>query len=374
MSPNEFDLRAALHDGDDGDSALDVDQLIHSARTHAAQRRVRLISGAAIAAVVAGIATGGTLLATSGNGPSHTGAERAAGSAGQHSERVLSGGGGGVHASASRPAPARAAKSAARSVVAASEPRPAGSVRCPSRLPQHLLPGGGSAGQFGAGGPLFSKPVVATVVCSYGSAMQPPGRREHPARLVLTDGAAKRLAASLENAPKSRPQVMCPDIRGMNDHSIAIIGVTAGGAKVGTVTTTIGASQCDVMATNGTAVRYDWTPPNDVRQRLLVLVPAAPPVSTAAASPTRSASEREAEQAAASGRLGREWAVAAHSRPHGPVAPSEAAKAARAAVRARRRRRNTCGGRDDVRADRCSQRGQPAFRDLWQHVAEHREP
>jgi hypothetical protein len=39
--------------------------------------------------------------------------------------------------------------------------------------------------------------------------------------------------------------------------------------------------------TNGTAVRYDWSPPAGIGKRLAALTPSLAPKSTAAASPTR---------------------------------------------------------------------------------------
>lgn len=281
MSPSEFDLRAALHDGEGGDD-LNVDQLIQHARARVTQRRVRLLSGAAIVAVVAGVATGGTLLAA-GNGSQHSLAndQRADTSAGSAP--------GGQAAKARAPAPvgghgaARSSRTAAPTAPAQGGivPMERSAATCPRRPPPPL-PGGRSPDQSGTGGPLFTKPVVSIVVCGYGNMLtRVSAPNGHPARLELHDGAATRLAASLESAPKVKLHVMCPDYRTAATQQVAIIGIAANGTGAGTVTTTIGMPPCAVEVTNGTAVRYDWSPPADIARRLAALNPAGAPVSPA---------------------------------------------------------------------------------------------
>jgi hypothetical protein len=260
MSPTEFDLRAALHDGDDDN--LNVDQLVLGARARAAQRRVRMMSTAAIVLVVASAGVGGTLLVRSGS-DTKSAADAKHGTTSDLGSvyGAASGNGGGLAAAPSAPA-------APRALAEKSAPG------CPAALPTYLLPGGGSPGQFGADGPLFSKPVSTVVVCAYDTSLRPASRgSQHPARLVLHDGQATQLAASLENARKTRKQELCPYIRSADQRPIAVIGIGTDGNRVGTVTTTLSEPACNVVVTNGTAIRYQWTPPKDLANVLDELTP-----------------------------------------------------------------------------------------------------
>jgi hypothetical protein len=264
MSPSEFDLRAALHHGEGDD--LNVDQLVLGARARAAQRRVRLLSTAAVVAVVAGASVGIAQLA--GNNGEQAGSNAAgAGSAATNPNADSAYG-------------ARSqAKSAPQRALA-----PLSGVACPTTPPHYLLPGGGSPGQFGSGGPLFSKPVSSVVVCAYGSALQKATEpRSHPVRLELQDGAATRLAASLENASKTPVMASCPGAS--TEQEFAIIGVATDGTRLPAVTASLADSACVSKVTNGTAIRYQWSPPQDLRERLLALTPSGQPKSTMA-SPT----------------------------------------------------------------------------------------
>jgi hypothetical protein len=258
MSPTEFDLRAALRDGE-GDEP-NADQLILHGRARVAQRRTRILSAAAVVAVVTGLGGGIALLAHGSGGES---AGNAGGTAG--------GADSAFGAAAGASAPAAAAPQAASSLA---ERGLSGTLQipCPAALPQYLLPGGGGTGQFGADSPLFGKPVRAVVVCAYGPAAKATDRgAAHPARLELADGAATRLAASLDatpSAPATGPH--CPSSPA-GPYRFAIIGLTADGARAGTVTAELTASGCTGQVTNGTAVRYGWSPPADLRSRLLAL-------------------------------------------------------------------------------------------------------
>ena len=279
MSPSEDDLRAALHEGDAKD--LNVDQLILHARARVAQRRVHLLSGAAITAVVAAIGVGGVLLANSG------GDQGSASDAGAPAGTVF----GAEHqraAQASSPdAPVANAPAAGGGVSADS----ALAVRCPRTPPRYLLPGGGSPGQFGGSEPLFKKPVSSVVVCAYGAATKPltmgGSAAVYPARLVLRDGAAQSLVTSLESAPKEPTHEKCPYIQSSaSTRNFAFIGLTADDRPAGKAVTASTTPGCGGQVTNGTAIRYGWVPPSDLQQRLSVLTPTAAPKSTAAASPT----------------------------------------------------------------------------------------
>lgn len=255
MSPSESDLRAALQHGD-GDG-LDVDHVVFAARARIAERRMRIVSGTAIVLVIAGAGVGGTLLARTGGSSVKNGSNAAAGGAADNAK---------PHPAAQ--SPANGGQGGGRSVYSYA------AVPCPRAMPQYLLPGGGSPGQFGASGALFSKPVASVVVCAYGdTASKPVGKTVQPGRLDIGDGQAKQLAQSLESAPKTPTPTGCSE--GQQTHELAIIGLAADGSRVGTVTASLNTSTCGQQVTNGTAIRYGWTPPSALKSVLLALKPAS---------------------------------------------------------------------------------------------------
>jgi hypothetical protein len=239
MSPSESDLRAALHDGEDR-GGLNVDHLIVHAQVAVAQRRQRLLSGAAIVAVVLGTGTGIGYLAGHGSTES-------AGSSNAGAGAALAPSGGSYTRGAAAP------QQGTRNDVEHSAAQ--------ASFPQYALPGGGGLSQFGANGPLFSKPVASVVVCSYGTATR-------PRRLVLGGQDAKDLATSLENAPTNPLKTVCnpPTV-----HDFAVVGVAPNGTRTGVVTAELSDPPCAGRVTNGTAVRYGWAPPPDLLDRLLKL-------------------------------------------------------------------------------------------------------
>ena len=254
MSPNEFDLRSALHDGEG--EVLDVEQVLAGARRRS-QRRVRVLTAAAAVVVVAGVATG-VAVVTRGSEPA---TDSTGNRAGPGVFRVPS-----------------SASGAASSTVG---PSVATAALCPSSFPQTLLPGGGSPGQFGASGRLFAQPVAGLVVCSYRT-----GRAA--GRTVFDGSSARTLAASLENAARRPTGTACPDVVSADSTSLAIIGVTPSGRALRTVTTTLSFPSCNVRVTNGTAIRYDWTPPAALRKSLTQTPTVTPsePVGSGSASTT----------------------------------------------------------------------------------------
>lgn len=257
MSPTEFDLRAALRDGE-GDGP-NVDRIVAGGRARRAQRRSQLLSTAAVVVFVAAAGTGGALL-WGGNG-----------SGGGNASDKAAFGAGDSRAAGQNPGAPNAQPTGTTanggSVRGSADP----AVACPTSVPHLLLPGGGSPGQFGADGPLFPDPVDSIVVCSYGSPLR--GAGVSPARLVLTGQNATALASSLENASKTRSAQPCPAIRSSDQHSLAIIGVTAAGTALPAITTTLSQPACNVQVTNGTAVRYDWAPPANLQTVLTTLTP-----------------------------------------------------------------------------------------------------
>lgn len=273
MSPSEFDLRAALRDGEG--AALDVDRIIAGGQARQARRRAQLLT-ASLAVVFLGAAgtAGAFLLGGNGApGPSADGAlaSRAASSANAEQPGNLA------------PAP-KASDSPSRTDGA--PPSSAGggvsnsAIPCPASFPTLLLPGGGGSGQFGAAGPLFTKPARSIVVCSYGSPLATGPNGGRPGRLVLTGSDAVQLQASLESAPTSRSNTTCPQVRANARHALAFIGVDPTGRPGRVITTTLTDPPCDVTVTNGTAVRYDWTPTAGLGQQLLTLRPAAAPTAS----------------------------------------------------------------------------------------------
>jgi hypothetical protein len=263
MSPTEFDLRAALRDGE-GDG-VDADQVISGGRRHRAQRRARMMSTAAVTVLVAAAGIGATVIWNhSGTNPSTT--------AGGSNGYVTSG-----NSEAQNDALGRGALSTAapESSALAGAPTAKDPEQCPDSLPRYLLPGGGSPGQFDTKGPLFAKPVSSVIVCSYGTPAMAlgPNPVSVPARLVLDGTQAARLVTSLEQADTTKGTKLCPTPSTTDERELAIIGVTANGKALDSVTANLSQPACDTVVTNGTALRYHWTPPPDLQSRLLALTP-----------------------------------------------------------------------------------------------------
>lgn len=229
MSPSEFDLRAALREGE-GDG-LDPDSVIAAARAARHERRVRIGSALGAVAVVAGIGIG-VGIADLQTSTRPTAAQPT----------------GGSKITTSTPSAGTATR------VAPAEPeRRAAARQCPTMPDQLLLPGGGGTRQFGAGGPLFAQPVAAVRVCLYGSAVT-----AQPRSLVFSGSAARSLTTSLNRAQPSLGGRMCPDVMPDNQLTVELLAVTATGQDLPPVVAQTG---CHGRSTNGTAVRYNWVPP-----------------------------------------------------------------------------------------------------------------
>jgi hypothetical protein len=271
MSPTEHDLRAALRDGE-GDGP-DPDRLIALGQAHQARRRMQMLSTAVAVVVIAGAGTGIVALARSGSGDKTNADSAVHGAAGERLAVSAPGGSSGAGAGAG------GASSAALPAAAGSQNAgKAAGVGCPATLPRYVLPGGGSPGQFGADEPLFDRPVTSVIVCSYDVVPAPSGAPLAPARVALSGASARRLAASL-NGAAAAPATLCPkrDLTA-SARDLAIIGLAADGTPLHTITVTRSASACaDSQVTNGTAVRYNWTPPSDLRPILAALTPTAIP-------------------------------------------------------------------------------------------------
>jgi hypothetical protein len=241
MSPNEFQLRSALRDGEG--EPVNPDTVIARARglqqaRH--DRRVRYGSVAAVVAIVGGIGVvGGVVLGGSGETSS------ASKGGGPSLDRGANRGAGGAVVS----------KPHAASV---SEPTSAAAViPCPDSAPELMLPGGGGTGQFGADGPLFSGPVLAVKVCAYANSTS----RVVPSTVVTGENATA-LAKSMEDSARTPKSIMCPARPATTDPgSLVIIGVDAKGSPMKPVEVTL---NCPSRVTNGTALRYNWQPPANI--------------------------------------------------------------------------------------------------------------
>jgi hypothetical protein len=253
MSPTESDLRSSLRDGE-GD-VPNVNRIMAGAQAARSQRRSRILSTAAAVVVVAGVSIGGVEFARhNGNGPSH---DRTVDTAGGAPVAAAAASGGSANGAASK-----AAASAAANVPAArSGATSATAGHCPASFPHTVLPGGGSPGQFGASGTLFTKPVASIVVCTYGG-------QSSPVRSVFDGAPARSIASSLEDASKTPFRGMCPDYIKADAPSLAIIGIATDGTALPTVTTSLGRPACATQISNGTVVRYDWTPPASLNSAL----------------------------------------------------------------------------------------------------------
>jgi hypothetical protein len=106
--------------------------------------------------------------------------------------------------------------------------------------------------------------------------------RQYAARLTLTGTDALVFTASLERSAK-RPTVSCPP-RNAPSSTYAVIGVEPSGDQAGP--TVIANTGCGHAVTNGTAVRYNWSPPQEFARRLDALAPVSAPVRPVP-SPTR---------------------------------------------------------------------------------------
>jgi hypothetical protein len=263
MSPTEFDLRAALREGE-GDGP-DVDGVIAHGRARHAQRRVRALSTAAAVVVVVCAAAGGAVLWNTGGSGGHDNASNAAAGGQAYSSRSSD-------ANGKLAQPVRPASGATKSDQRNAAARPA--TQCPPTVPSDLVPVGGNQAKSGSSGPLFTKPVQRVVVCSYGTPSQAQGRIPvTAARLELSGDRARRLVASLNNAAKVGTTVPCPSSATTDRHELAIIGIAADGTRAATVTATLTNPACNVQVSNGTAIRYQWAPPPDLQPVLVTLTP-----------------------------------------------------------------------------------------------------
>ena len=223
MSPSEFDLRDALRDGE-GDG-LNPDVMIASALQIRRTRRTRM--GAIAASVVA--------VGLIGRGhdavdPQHVVGARS-GQCG-HGQTTFGAAG------ASMP---NAADATSGGGAATPGHSPTG---CPATVRAWRFPAGGGSGLFGSGGPLFSGTVTQIRVCGY-----PQGAA--PTSVLITGNDAAALATSLNAAPRTPKNSVCP-FNSAGTGQLVLLATTADGQALPPVVATM---HCTWTVTNGTAVR-----------------------------------------------------------------------------------------------------------------------
>ncbi|MEO9140036.1 MAG: hypothetical protein ABI345_13335 [Jatrophihabitans sp.] len=273
MSPSEFDLRSALHDGDD--EPLDVDRIVAGGRARAAARRTNLVTAVVAAACVGLAATTGIVIANHDDVGTATSADGVAGGAKLNPAAPQYGAKSAARdAVASNPSPSSASSTGNGGVEPRAENSP-GPVACPTVLPRLTHPARPTPA------PLFAGPSQSIVVCAYGTSLEARVGGGRPGRSILTGRDAQHLESSLEAASRTPVAIPCPIIAMNSRREFAFLPVDSLGRTQAPITATLSAAPCNVTVTNGTAVRYDWTPPAALLTRLLALNPAAPPTGAA---------------------------------------------------------------------------------------------
>ncbi len=252
MSPTENDLRAALRAGE-GDGP-DPSRVVAAGQRARARRRTQLVNAAVAVALIGGLGTLGALV-LSGGGNDSAGNSSDLGAA-KAPRNALRTGGAGAPAGGSS---AASAIPGARSIVLPPQAAAGTAPSCPDTAPSVPAPGAG-----GGTGPLFTGHPSELIVCTYASASGPKGAT----KVVLKGADAQAVVASLEAAPTTKPSGMCPQYRLADERTVRIIGRTASGKVIGTVTTTLDRPPCATVVTNGSDVRYAWTPPGELTREV----------------------------------------------------------------------------------------------------------
>lgn len=259
MSPSENDLRAALQRGEPDGTEFDVDRIVEQGQLHLARRRVRMLSAAAVAAVV-GVGIGAYAL---------RGGDRSTTDASHRNPTVATAADG----RAALAPPTRNVQPAARPAASGARAGAGAPASCPS-TPQAPLPG--STGAAG-GTRLFPAPVRSVVVCAYGA----PGNLifAAPMTFTLTGRDASSLVTSLENASRRNLVTPCPSGSSVQQRVLGLVGIQPDGARLPVVALTLSDPACNVSVTNGLTTRYDWTPDPALSARIFALT-AQPSAST----------------------------------------------------------------------------------------------
>jgi len=237
MSPTEYELRAALHSGEG--SGLDADTVIARAESFRRQRRARLLTGASVAVLVAGLGVGGAIaLHDDGHAPT-----TASDSSGQFGDAA-----GGAAVPAPKHATARLTRRTPLPPCPGAVPASIASVNRPERL----LPAD----------------TVAVTICRF-STRYDPDLVSATSKVTITDGV-DALVQSLNDAPAHLPRI-CPQYRTAITNSYVLSALDSSGRTAPTVLVTINGNPCATTATNGTTTRYEWTPPASIAARLASL-------------------------------------------------------------------------------------------------------
>jgi hypothetical protein len=234
MSPNEAQLRVALHEGE-GDG-VDADGILAHVAERRRHRRRLAGSVAGSVAVVAAVGVGAAVVA-GGNGSnvSASGADSAAS---------------GLTSAGSAAQPHSLPTSTSTQPFQVTVPPGFALPQCPSVPPN--LPTVRS-GQPGANGPLFARPIASLTVCGYS------GARSAVQSTHVTGSTATDVANQLERASANGARD-CP-LHGLAAE-LAILPTASDGTKLPTVVVIFSCtSEHNTTATNGTAVRYGWAPP-----------------------------------------------------------------------------------------------------------------
>jgi hypothetical protein len=248
--PSEFDLRAALRDGE-GDEP-NVDQLIMAGQARRAQRRSRLLSSVVVVAVAGGLG----VAAAEFGGSSGTAGSSSAGGA----------------LSAPQVGPGGGASAAV------------GGVACPAAVPTYATADDGNLAPQERSAKLVHGQITSVVVCAYGARFDADAARARtPVRLDLAGRQASRLAHSLDRAPRAAPAATCSNAPGQQ---YAVIPVNASGSPLPPVTAELSSTGCGATVTNGKTVRYGWHPPPGVAEKLQQLSPTQPPESSVVVAPS----------------------------------------------------------------------------------------
>lgn len=241
MSPTEAQLRAALHEGEG--ARIDAGRIIAAAERHRRARRQRLTNLAAAASVVAVLGLGGGLVALT-----RSGSEQGGSSAGTAAGRAPMAGA----QPASSPAHASGAGAAGGAgnggsgSAAGGVSANASAVGCPA-TPGSVAVQASTRADRAA--PLLSARPATITACGYS-----PQTARVVHRTVLESASASRLVAALNNgsvAPVFSNRA-CPAKAGAT--RLTLLATTADGRRAKAVHVRV--SCPNVVATNGTAVRY----------------------------------------------------------------------------------------------------------------------
>lgn len=122
-------------------------------------------------------------------------------------------------------------------------------------------------------GPLFDGSVTSMQICGYTGGL--PGSAQLGGSSSIAGTQARQLAASLNDAPTKADRRNCT--AEASERILVIYASTSVGPSQPVV---VDYGSCHRLATNGAAVRYDWTPPANLGPMLTALITAHPNGST----------------------------------------------------------------------------------------------